>query len=457
MLCPNSFNDEIPNFEIYSEFASEFSPETYHGYGAAIQMIYYYASGTTADFLGEEGAIAYTPEVGEWFWEPGEVICDRVQEMLFPMVYMSWVAGDYTCFNNASLGADFPLIKDEVSVLNIRLKNRGMSKLAENVNARLTSNHPSVSVPYNWRDFGDIPARSYQSTEFFIQPIDSIGPGEKIPFQIEIYHGTSLIQTATFDLYSGIKEIIFSENAENGTINWENWNNSLQDWDSTFVDAIDGFHCMADSRYGNVNAQEQGQFKTTEYIDIADYENPYLSFCAKWSLDYNEAYAKLFLEMEDGDFIYPNCENYEGGINAFTGTVHWVQEHIDLSDYQDQPFKIGFEINNEQGITSDGFFFDQLELANYSIPIDSMIVSVEEIFENTTVQVWPQPAKDILNIMQEGFTKMEIYNANGQLMMNESLNKQNKQINVASFAEGVYLLNLIDQNQNVRSMKILIQ
>ena len=40
-LCPNGFNDDLDRYEYYSEYASEFIPEFYEGYGNWVQTIGY--------------------------------------------------------------------------------------------------------------------------------------------------------------------------------------------------------------------------------------------------------------------------------------------------------------------------------------------------------------------------------------------------------------------------------
>jgi hypothetical protein len=68
---------------------------------------------------------------------------------------------------------------------------------------------------------------------------------------------------------------------------------------------------------------------------------------------------------------------------------------------------------------------------------------------NALIAVYPNPAKDILNISISDFKNsqwnFEIYNAYGMQIMSAPLSKTNNEINIEKFASGVYIYRIINE------------
>ncbi|MFH0866050.1 MAG: choice-of-anchor J domain-containing protein [Bacteroidota bacterium] len=70
-------------------------------------------------------------------------------------------------------------------------------------------------------------------------------------------------------------------------------------------------------------------------------------------------------------------------------------------------------------------------------------VGIEETTVNTAVNVFPNPAKDVLNIFSsENILRIKLMNAFGQLVFNYNINSNNTVISTSSLAEGVYYLQI---------------
>jgi len=63
-LNPYGYTDTAVSYEIYSEFSSNFASYNNYTYGTVIEMLNYYSSGTTRDYLHSIGSYCWTPEVG---------------------------------------------------------------------------------------------------------------------------------------------------------------------------------------------------------------------------------------------------------------------------------------------------------------------------------------------------------------------------------------------------------
>ena len=59
-LNPYGYTDTIPSYEIYSEFSSDFASHNNYTYGTVSEMLEYYSSGTTRDYLHSIGSYCWT-------------------------------------------------------------------------------------------------------------------------------------------------------------------------------------------------------------------------------------------------------------------------------------------------------------------------------------------------------------------------------------------------------------
>ena len=73
----------------------------------------------------------------------------------------------------------------------------------------------------------------------------------------------------------------------------------------------------------------------------------------------------------------------------------------------------------------------------------------------TTINVYPNPAKNILNISNAvNINKVFIYEITGKLVV-EELNRNHKQIDVSKLNSGIYLLKVQDENDNMLTKRFI--
>ena len=70
-----------------------------------------------------------------------------------------------------------------------------------------------------------------------------------------------------------------------------------------------------------------------------------------------------------------------------------------------------------------------------------------------SVNVYPNPTKDILHVEAENIAKMEVYNALGQLMTSTT----NTDIPVSSYSEGLYTVSIIFTDGRVLTRKVMVK
>ena len=96
----------------------------------------------------------------------------------------------------------------------------------------------------------------------------------------------------------------------------------------------------------------------------------------------------------------------------------------------------------------------QAVIDNSSDSLDSGVVSVELLEEN--VEIYPNPAKDVLNINSAfAIKEVEIYDALNRLIEKRKANKRNIQFNIANYKAGSYIVNIKTTKGSVKKKLIV--
>ncbi|NMH29023.1 T9SS type A sorting domain-containing protein [Flavobacterium silvaticum] len=119
---------------------------------------------------------------------------------------------------------------------------------------------------------------------------------------------------------------------------------------------------------------------------------------------------------------------------------------MDLSAYQGQSVRLvvrHFDCTNEYFIAMDGY------------RVDADILGVSD-YASSLVKVYPNPAKDILNVSLTDATASEarIYDLNGRLVLSRQLTGTDTAIDLSTLSTGMYALELIT-NQGKAVKKIV--
>ena len=83
-------------------------------------------------------------------------------------------------------------------------------------------------------------------------------------------------------------------------------------------------------------------------------------------------------------------------------------------------------------------------------------LSINELIAQTT-KIYPNPAENVLNIVSYtvGIDKVNIYNVNGQLVLNKEVNNNQKTINISSLESGIYIVDILSENTTVKRKLII--
>ncbi len=459
-LSPWGYVDSLASYELYAEFVSEFIPPTYSGYGTTAQMLDYTSSGTTRDYLHESGVLAWTPEIGHDFWESPFVICDRVEEFRGAMKYLTWVAGNYTCFNNLKLKSQNIVLGGEIS-FDIRVKNRGLTRSSSNIKINVIPDHPSISTITGQVNLGSINKRSYaESTDgaFKFEVNSDVLPGEQIPFLVEIYEESTISYRKTVYLTAGNEEILFQTDFETDNA----WTYSDNDWDTCVMDAVSGFQSFADSPEDNYNGFAESWVILGEKVDLSLATLPYASFNAKWSLEPNRDFVS-FLASTDGGINWIKLSGAHTNLNnEYTTNSHWVQERVDLHDFLGEAeVSFAFLLESDGSVQSDGIYIDDFKVSDF----DSQNVTNLEMLDNefSRFSLVPNPSNGQTEIRFYSLSServlLKIFSLNGAIVYDERVSSVRGEntilINSSAFNAGMYIIDLQNKKGNMRYKMIV--
>ncbi|MCB9050172.1 MAG: T9SS type A sorting domain-containing protein [Lewinellaceae bacterium] len=449
-LSPFGYTDSLATYEVYAEFASEFIPPTYAGYGTTAKMLGYVSSGTTRDFLHVEGAYAWTPEIGHSFWEPASVICERVQEFMPTMKYLTWVSGNFVRFQNFELLND-QIWQGDTIRLNVRLKNRGLAFPSTDVIVSLESLDERIIPIRNSISYGNIAPRAYMdngSDPFSFVVEGELEVGELLPFELSATQDGQESYRGQIVLAAGRRTVLYSDDFESGGEDW--LPGTPISWDTTFMDSRSGFHSLADSRYGNYPPNANSSVLFGQNIDLSNANHPQLEFDAKWSME--EDYDYVVLQADAGNGFEPLeglFSTFSGGQPRYIYNQHWVQEYINLNNYIGSP-AVSFRLllRADGGVHSDGFYLDDFKVVDYSEPL--MSSSREVNVEAVNLAVLPNPNRGRFDLSvttpRPTPAQLEVYTASGKLVQEQHLElvKEHNQFpcNLEGYPPGVYWLRL---------------
>lgn len=94
--------------------------------------------------------------------------------------------------------------------------------------------------------------------------------------------------------------------------------------------------------------------------------------------------------------------------------------------------------------------------------VEDTSTGIDEIKGENKVNVWPNPAKDVLNItvskelLTERNTEIKIYNAVGELVLRESLATQNSSINIHYLQSSIYFYHILVNDKLIKSNKLVV-
>jgi len=423
-LNPYGYTDTSIAYDIYSEFSSDFAASNNYTYGTVNEMLQYYSSGTTRDFLHSIGTYCWTPEVGgSGFWPLQSEIIPIANETLPAYKYLSWVGGAFADFRNYKILGNGYVQKNDTLQLEITLKNRGLSLYARNVTAELTSLNANVIPLVSIVSYDSIMQRqskSNSSNPFRFRLNSSVNYMEQINLVVSVKQEGVETSRDTIRINSGKVFTLFSDNGENGTSRWLKAGTGLL-WDTTFIDPVSGLKNFADSRYGNSRNSSNNTFTLIDTIDLINTNNPRIEFTAKWAQEATYDYVRIQVSSNFGSTWTNLPGRYTriiSGQPSYSDIKHWVNEEINLNTYIGQKIRIRFNLITDAGVPGDGFYFDNFKVVDYKdLPTSVLNLNNEIPGRYMLSQNFPNPFNPVtrfeFGIAKKEFVSLKVFDITG--------------------------------------------
>ncbi len=468
-----SYTDTALAYEIYSDFSGDFASGNDFPYGTVIEMLDYYSSGTTRDWLHKvNGTYCWTPEVGgSGFWPNQSEIIPEANKMMASYKYLSWVGGAYARFQNYNIQGSGNVLANDTLKLQIGIRNKGLSKPSDNVTVSITTSYPNIASINSNLNYGSITARQikYNTSPFTFKLSGSAVYMDEIKLIVSTKQENVETSLDTISVIVGGAGILFSDDAENGTSRWTKSGSQTQ-WDTTFVGYWSEGHSFADSRYGNSKDNTNNFFTLNDTISLIGAANPRLEFMSKWATELGFDYARIQISTNFGSSwtnLSGRFTSNLGGQPSYHGVQSWIYERINLNAFVGQRVRFRFNYVTDAGVPGDGFYFDNFRVVNYTDSIIGITQNGTEIPKKFALyQNYPNPFNPAtrikFDIPKSSFVKLSIFDILGRkvkMAVNENLNagSYDYDFDASSLSSGVYFYTLVASDFSSSKKMLLIK
>lgn len=282
--------------------------------------------------------------------------------------------------------------------------------------------------------------------------------------------------TRTGYIQSGGYNLPFVEDFETGSLGDRYWTVINPDYSLTWTDYLieeTGNHAAKMKLYGYARLAERDRL-VSPYLNFSELSNVYLTFDHAYARRFNqkdslviyisngceENWVRIWANGPDGNGIFETSPatpyEFTPLLNDDWCGLGWGADcfTLDLSEWAGQNnVKIAFESYNHMG---NNLYLDNITVSNTT-------TSNTILPATGTFSVYPNPGNGLFTIYASGLTgatKMDIINAQGQMVLKKSFTNENgagqTTIDLRELPEGVYIVRLND-TQNVYVKKLIIE
>ncbi len=414
-----------------------------NGFNNILSSELYPAAGDSDDFMygtiGTHDKIyAFTPEIGSSFWPPSSQIEPISKGMMYLNITAAKMVNNYATAKDTS-----PLYVGDLSNIDFtfdlkRLGVTGDGTFMVSLNP-ISTNISAVGTPLIFNNL-EVLEEENGMIQYTLEA--GIEASEEISFELIINNGT-YDSKVLITKYFGSLISIFEDQGDSVTDNFDN-----NGWGTTTSTYVSPSSSITESPNGNYPNNTTRIITLSNEVDLTEAIGANLSFYAKWEIESSYDYVQVEVSTNNGSSWIPQCGNYthEGSNNNSQPTGEplydglqsdWVLEEINLSDYLGEEILVRFQFESDNGVTEDGFYFDDLTINI----LDDETLNITD-FEASQFSVHPNPVSNILYITTPiNNYKVSIYNIQGQLI--NSFNQSGSQkIDYSSYSKGIYIINL---------------
>ena len=377
-------NIQTPDNSTFFEYANDIV--AYNGYepGQPPAILYDVNGGADDWMYGEQTSkpkiISTTIEVGSTgFWPTQAEIFPLAIENLQPNLYLTWVAGESVRLVNPSFSQQYFNPGDNVDLIIPQLRNNGLSDAA-NVSITLTSDNPLITVTSGPVNVGNIASRTTvnnnQNLSFTIGGTMPADVNVKMLVTVST-SGTSMF-TDTLSFITGTPVIVFADSTNDPLILWNiTATPTLPKWEATNLTYHSSPTSFTDSKNGEYLSNATVTMTLKNAVNLSSYAHPRLSFWTKYDIESNYDYGQVEISTNNGSSFTPLSGTYtEPGTGSFQPNgeplydglqSNWVNEEMDLTNYNSNQVKLKYELKSDSNVEQDGWYVDDIAIVVYGI------------------------------------------------------------------------------------------
>ncbi len=399
-----ALEQETPDSAIFREFARDMTSYNGYTYGTDQQTVGYSTRGNSDDYfydgdllLNHGKIFAMTPEVGSTgFWPSQPEIFPLAIENVMPNLYYAYVAGEYVSAINPYFSQQYFNPGDNVDLIIPQLKNKGLSD-ASNVSLLLSSSNPLITVNSGPVNVGNIPARTtINNNQNLSFTIGSAMPADVIvKMLLTVSSSGTPMFVDTLSFITGTPIVLFADTTNDPLLLWNITATPVTPkWEATNLTYYSFPTSFTDSKTGNYVNGATVTMTLKNAIDLSTHENPRLSFWTKFDIESGWDYGQVEVSTNNGSTFTPLAGNYTtpgsgsfqpNGEPLYDGIqTSWVNEVMDLSNYNSSQVKLRFELKTDGSVNNDGWYVDDIGIIVYGIiPVE--LTSFTAIAQNDDV------------------------------------------------------------------------
>jgi len=411
-------------------------------------------SGDSDDFMyGTVGThdkiFAFTPEISTSFWPAASEIDPVSKEMMFLNLTAARLVSNYATIADTSP----QLIENTTSAASFRLQRLGIGGNGD-FTVRIVPVSENIASVADAQSFSGLSSSQTETGSITLTLESDTAQGDLVIYDLIVNNG-AYDTTQRITKFFGSTTTVFSDNGDSVTANFENtsWGTTT----STFVSASSS---ITDSPSGNYANNSTSSLVLSEPIDLSNAIQASVRFYARWDIEDIWDYAQFEISTDNGTTWIPQCGKFTtsasntqpAGEPLYDGRqTDWVLEEISLSDYLGETIRARFTLVTDNTMTLDGFYVDDLSF----IKINDEDLGVNNAFAKA-FSFYPNPVKNKLQIATSlANYQLSIVNLQGQIVTEQTTYNGNSTIDYSRFSSGVYFVNIVSQQGETATFKVV--
>ena len=371
----NASLPEEPDLTTYREVGEEMTHYNGYAVGTGFEVIGYTVNGDAVDWsYGDQGLIAYTPEVGsssQGFWPPEDHVETLCQEQVHPNKIFAFVAGSDFMIGDENID-DSVVEPGTVVTLEIEIQNRGLTDSDGPVEVLFQALNGHISLVDSIVVIDEIPTRESEIILIELSISSETVVGTETGLILSVHDNISFQRSDTIRFVVGQPSILFLDGFETGLDNWI----VDGDWGLTTASAT-GDHALTDSPNGDYGSGQTTVAELSVNIGFEFIVHPIIRFKAQWDIEENWDFVRLqafipeegwvslagdFTEMGSGQPAQPDGEPGYDGVQ-----LDWIEETIQLDQLNgNNPTAFRFIQTSDNYQEGDGFSIDDFTILGYT-------------------------------------------------------------------------------------------